>query len=103
MKASAPARNTFSRVPMSDESEKAIRQSLRLEPRNPAGYYSLVQVLSSGNRNLPEAKSAAEQLVELEPTARNFVLLSGLCRQTGDPAGAQAAMQRAQQIDPGGM
>lgn len=86
-----------------DESEKAIRQSLRLAPRSPQGYHSLVQVLGHHDWKLPEAKVAAEILVELQPTARNYEILAELCRKTGDLEGARAALQQARQVDPRGM
>ena len=84
-----------------DESEQALRQGIRLAPEFVRGYHDLLQVLMYGDRKLPEAKAVAEKLVELEPTARNYTILSGLCRKTGDEAGARAARERALQLDPG--
>ncbi|MEM7395180.1 MAG: tetratricopeptide repeat protein, partial [Verrucomicrobiota bacterium] len=84
-----------------DESEKALRTGIRLAPRNPAGYHALLQVLMHEGRKLSEAKPVAQQLAALQPSAENFVLLSKLCQQTGDHAGALAAMQRATQLAPG--
>ena len=84
-----------------DESEKAIRHAIRLQGDSVAGYHALLRVLMHENRKLPEAKAAAQKLVTVEPTARNYVLLSNLCGKTGDGAGALAAMKRASQLAPG--
>jgi len=54
-----------------------------------------------GNRKLPKAKAVAQELAALEPKAENYFLLGNLCQQTGDRAGALAAMERASQLVPG--
>ena len=84
-----------------DESEKAIRHAIRLQGDSVAGYHALLRVLMHENRKLPEAKAAAQKLVTVEPTARNYVLLSNLCGKTGDGAGALAAMKQALRLAPG--
>ena len=84
-----------------DESEEALRHGLRLAPGIAKGYHALLQVLTHENRKLPEAKAVADKLVTVQPTARNYVTLSDLCQQTGDPAGARRALQRAAQLAPG--
>ena len=84
-----------------DESEKALRHGLRLAPGIVKGYHSLLQVLTYENRKLPEARAVAEKLVTLQPTVRNYVMLSTLCQQTGDLAGARGALERAALLAPG--
>jgi tetratricopeptide (TPR) repeat protein len=84
-----------------DESEQAVRHALRLNPRLVPAYHSLLQVLTHGGRKLPEAKAVAERLVGVEPKAENYVLLGNLCQQTGDRAGARAALEQAARLAPG--
>jgi tetratricopeptide (TPR) repeat protein len=90
----------FGRLKQYAAAEKEIRHALRLDPKHIPAHRALIHILLSGNHKLHEAKALAEKLVALEPTAPHYALLSEVCFQNGDQAGAKRAMQRAAQLDP---
>jgi Flp pilus assembly protein TadD len=51
------------------------------------------------NQKLPEAKTLAQRLVELEPTAPNYSILAEACHRNSDQAGAREALRRAMDLD----
>ena len=86
---------------MYDAAEEAVRKGIELAPNNPTGYLSLVRILLFRQQRIPEAKTLAQRLIELEPTASNYALLGEACDRAGDLPGALAAMERAIALEPG--
>jgi tetratricopeptide (TPR) repeat protein len=84
-----------------DAAERALRRAVDLGPTMPAGYRSLVRLALTRGRSLPEARAWAAKLVDLEPSAANYLLLGRTCHRTGDLPAARAAVERALQLEPG--
>jgi tetratricopeptide (TPR) repeat protein len=84
-----------------DDAEAAFRKTIELAPKRTDGYLSLVQLSLQTGRRLAEAKELARKAVELEPTARNYFVLSQACVRSGDRPAALTAIQRAAELDPG--
>ena len=84
-----------------DAAEEAFQKVRQLAPRRPEGYLALVGLYLQSNQKLPEAVKLAGAVVELQPTARNYALLSAACRRNGDLSGALSAIERATELDPG--
>jgi Flp pilus assembly protein TadD len=78
-----------------------MRKSIEMAPKRPGAYFSLATLLLLWGRNLPEARTLCQELVALEPTARNYALLAEACKRNEDIAGARAALERAMELDPG--
>ena len=90
----------LARLKQFDAAEAAMRKAFDLGLKTPAGHRSLVRLLLSRNRNLPEARTWAEKLVALEPSAPNYLLLAQACHRAGDLPAARAALERALQLEP---
>jgi tetratricopeptide (TPR) repeat protein len=90
----------LARLQQFDAAEAAFGKAIELDPKSPAGHRSLVRLLLSRNRNLPEARTWAEKLVALEPSAPNCLLLGQACSRAGDLPAARAALERALQLEP---
>lgn len=89
------------RLQQFDAAEAALTRAIERDPKHPAAYRCLVQLLLARSRRLPEARARAETLVELEPSAPNCLLLGQTCHRAGDLPAARAALERALQLDPG--
>ena len=79
--------------------EKAIRKAIALAPKEASGYRALIRVLMTADRKLPEARSLAQKLTDLQPNAQNYFLLGEVCDRIGDSTGALAARQRATELN----
>jgi len=86
-----------------DAAEAEIRKAIELAPNNACACRTLVQLLLVRNEKLPEARTVAQKLVALEPTARNYSILGEACRRNGDPDGARNAAKRVMELSPGGV
>ncbi len=84
-----------------DDAEAAARKAIDLGPNEPRGYQFLVQLLVFRKQKPAEALALARRLVELNPAAEPYGLLSDACRLNGDLAGARAALEKAMQLEPG--
>ena len=84
-----------------EAAEEAFRDAIEVIPHQAGGYAALADLYLKANRKLPEAKRLALKVVELEPLARNYYLLSAACMGNGEPAEARSAMERAMALDPG--
>jgi tetratricopeptide (TPR) repeat protein len=60
----------------------------------------LAKIYLAQNMHLSEAKKLAQAAVRIAPVASNYFILARACHQTGDLAGALAAMQRAVAMEP---
>jgi Flp pilus assembly protein TadD len=80
--------------------EQALRKAVELAPKETRALRSLTRVLME-NRKLAEATTLAQELLELEPTAKNYSVLAEVCHRKGDLAGARAALSRAAELNPG--
>ena len=80
--------------------EVDFREAIEIAPERAAGYLGLVKLYLEADRNISEAANLASKAVELEPSARNYVLLSAVLDESGDRAGAIVAVQRAIALDP---
>jgi tetratricopeptide (TPR) repeat protein len=83
-----------------DEAERAFRTAIELTPRRPEPYAALLNVFLEANRSLPEAKTTALRIVDLEPSAPNYFLLATACQRSGDAAAARSAIEHAAELDP---
>lgn len=83
-----------------DLAEQAMRQSISLAPERAEGYEALARFLLRRSGELAEAKTLAEKAAALEPTARNYALLSTACSRNRDRTGALAAIERAVALAP---
>jgi tetratricopeptide (TPR) repeat protein len=84
-----------------DDAVAAYRKAIKLTPQQAGGYLALARLYIEHVRNLPEAKTLAQKAVELEPTGRHYYWLAAACQINGDKPGAQAAIQRAADLEPG--
>jgi len=94
------AASLHARLNQFDAAEAAFRQAIEIAPERAAGYLGLVKLYFESDRNLSEAAKLASKGVELEPSARNYVLLSAVLEQHGDRTGALAAAERAIELEP---
>lgn len=83
-----------------DAAEGAFRDVIRLAPQLSVGYVQLARLLMVGNRNVVEARTAAEQAVRLEPSAENYAVLGASRQMNGDLSGAIEALEQAMRLDP---
>ncbi len=83
-----------------DEAEQLLRKGIELAPKSASAYRSLLQFLMYGTKDFAQAKAVARQLVELEPAAGYYAILSEACDRDGDLPGALAAIARAAELDP---
>jgi tetratricopeptide (TPR) repeat protein len=84
-----------------DAAEESFRKAMELAPTRPPVYRSLINLLLLRNQKLPEARTLARKLVELEPAAPNYRLLAKACLRNSDDAGARDALRRAMDLDGG--
>ena len=64
------------RLSQFDAAEQAFKRARELAPHQPHVYVALVRLYLHTNQKLPEAAKLAGVLVELEPKAANYALLS---------------------------
>jgi len=83
-----------------DAAEAALRRAVDLAPEKAAALRTLVGVLVHGTGKGADAKALARRLVDLEPTAPNYLLLGQACETDGDLPGALAATRRAAELAP---
>jgi len=83
-----------------DEAEEALGKALRLAPQRDESYAALAGLYLQSKRKPLEAKVLALRAADLEPSARNYNLLSGACHRSGDAPGARSAIDRAVALDP---
>ncbi|MDP6524913.1 MAG: tetratricopeptide repeat protein [Kiritimatiellia bacterium] len=84
-----------------DSAEEALREGIRLDPRQPIGYKSMALLLMHNPDKLSESMAAARKLVEIEPTAISYYTLCLACETNKDYAGAWTAIGKAREMDPG--
>jgi tetratricopeptide (TPR) repeat protein len=82
------------------EAERAFRRVIELDSDRPAGFVSLAKVYLAQNMRLAEAKELAQAAVRMEPAASNYLILARACSETGDLAGAVAAIEQAVTLEP---
>lgn len=82
------------------EAEQAFRQVIRLDPQGAGGYATLAQLYLRFQQKPDDALRLAQRAVELRPTGVTYAVLSQALAATGDPAGAQAAIDRAIHLEP---
>ncbi len=80
--------------------EKAFRKVCELAPEESSGYFSLVQLCLRNGRQLPDVTTLTEKVVQLEPTAPSYFLLSSVYQKNNESDKAQAAIRRALELDP---
>lgn len=80
--------------------EKAFLAARRLAPANPWPCRDLARLYLSRGSNHARARKLAEEAVGLDPSARNYFILSWACDRGGDLPAALEAMQRALELDP---
>ena len=85
-----------------EAAESGFRRAIEIGPEQAEGYLGLVKLYYSADREPAEAARLASRAVELEPSARNYVLLSVVLDRKGDLAGALAAVERAIELNPNG-
>jgi protein O-GlcNAc transferase len=81
--------------------ELAYEKMIKLAPGLSAGYHELVKIYLKTHKNLPKARSLAEQAVQLDPTAGNYYMLGLAYYENGDKSSAIKALKRAVELDPG--
>ncbi|MCL4190566.1 MAG: tetratricopeptide repeat protein [Thermoguttaceae bacterium] len=84
-----------------DEAESAYRRMIELCPTRASGYAALAGLYLRQGVRAPEAAELAAQAVTLEPVPSFYALLAATREQSGDTAGAIAAIEHAIRIDPG--
>jgi tetratricopeptide (TPR) repeat protein len=82
------------------EADGLLKSARRKEPKDPRLLTELVQLHLEWQQQLPEAKRLAEELIQLEPSAANYFLLSNVCLASGDIEGGQRALTEAIRLDP---
>lgn len=90
----------YGRLGQFEKAEEAFRQVCKVAPQRSVGYAGLAEIYLRTDKSLPEAKTLAAKAAGLEPSAWNYFILAALCEKTGDAAGAQAAMKKAEALDP---
>jgi tetratricopeptide (TPR) repeat protein len=83
-----------------DAAERELEQAMQVAPQDPRAAIRLARLYLSTGKELPKAQRLAERVVQIQPTAENFFLLSSLCRANSDAPGAKAALQEAIRLDP---
>jgi tetratricopeptide (TPR) repeat protein len=81
--------------------ERALKKAIELAPDRYWGYQGLAKVYLAQNIQLSEAKKLAQAAVRLAPLASNYFILARARNETGDLAGALAAMERTVALEPG--
>ncbi len=82
------------------DAEQAFAKAIERAPRHPEGYCRLASLYLGAKPNLPRARALAEAAVQLQPIARNYLMLCQARDRTGDLAGALSAIERAMDLDP---
>ncbi len=80
-----------------DDGERALLDAARIAPRNSLVRRMLAAVLVERGE-LAQAREAAQQSVQLEPSADGYDLLAAICRQQGDLEAAATADRAAQNL-----
>lgn len=82
------------------DAERAFSTAIDLAPKHPEAYRRLANLYLGTNRNLTKARTLAETVVKLQPTAGNYETLCQARDRTGDFAGALSAIEKAIALDP---
>jgi tetratricopeptide (TPR) repeat protein len=85
------------------EAERIWLRAAAVAPKNAASRAALAELYLKGNRKLADAVALARKAADLEPSGAHYGLLAMACRQSGDTAGALAALDLALRIDPGNL
>ena len=83
-----------------EEAEQAYLRVGESDPSFPQAPAALVKLYLATGKKLPEARRQAMRLVQLQPTAENFFLLSTACRANQELGEAGAAIKEAIRLDP---
>lgn len=85
-----------------EAAEAAFRRAIEIAPEQVEAYLGLAKLYFAADRNIAEAARLASTAVELEPSARNYVLFSAVLDRKGNAAGALVAAEKAVKLDPHG-
>ena len=83
-----------------DAAESELEQAMQVAPQDPRASIRLARLYLTAGRELPKAQRLAERVIQIQPTAENFFLLSSICRVNSDASGAKAALREALRLDP---
>jgi len=83
-----------------DAAEKALQKMITLAPAKSDGYRELARLYLKRGKNTAQAKQLAQRAVALAPIATNHFVLGWAHHASGDPAQAQALVERALEQDP---
>ncbi len=91
---------TFARMGRIEEAEKALRETIRLDPKGTMGLLALTQLYVNSDRKISEAVRLASKAVELAPEAASYFALSVALERNGDIPGALKAIEEAIRLAP---
>ena len=83
-----------------DDAEVSYRKAMDLTPQKAGGYLNLARFLIQKRRKPEEAKTLAQQAVDMEPNGQSYYWLAAACQLNNDKPGALAAIERAAQLEP---
>jgi tetratricopeptide (TPR) repeat protein len=83
-----------------EAAEAALRQAIDIAPDDPRAAAILARQYLASRRQLADAQRLAERVIQLQPTAENFFVLSSVCRANQDLSGARQALEEALRLDP---
>ena len=81
--------------------ERSLLMAVAVHPADAEAHQWLAEFYLRTGGDLAEARRHAEKAVELQPTARAFLVAAAVAEQSGDLAGARTALERAMTLDPG--
>ncbi|TVS09488.1 MAG: tetratricopeptide repeat protein [Planctomycetaceae bacterium] len=79
---------------------EALQQTLQLAPQTAEAHRMLAQIHLRSATDWPTAVAHAETAARLAPSSDTYLVLAAVQSQSGDLAGARAALSRALQMDP---
>ncbi len=82
---------------------EAFRQAIQQDSAVADAYLGLVTLQLKFGWSVPDAVALAERAVTLAPSPQSYMMLSAARQETGDPAGALDAIEKASQLDPGNL
>ena len=83
-----------------ESAETALQKAIEMAPADPRAPAMLARQYLARRSRLPDAQRLAERVIQLQPTAENYFVLSSLCRANQDLGGARQALQEAMRLDP---
>ncbi len=79
---------------------EALEQTIQLAPQTAEAHRMLAQIHLRSATDLPTAVWHAQTAARLAPSSDTYLVLAAVQSQSGDLAGARAALSRAVQLDP---